>query len=52
MPTKRQFDLVILTTILIGPVASLFKIWAARKLAVDNAGADAKLLAGAVSILS
>lgn len=30
MPTKRMFDMVVLTALLIQPVKGLVKLWAAR----------------------
>lgn len=35
VPTKRQFDMVILTLILFQPVKGLVKMWAARR-TMDN----------------
>jgi hypothetical protein len=31
MPTRRTFDLVVLTTIFLHPVLGLYKMWATRK---------------------
>lgn len=52
MPTKRQFDMVVLTIILVHPVTSLFKMWSARKLAVDNTGPAATVIAGATRLVA
>lgn len=51
MPTKRTFDLVVLTVILAHPVTGLFKMWATRKMA-DNSGSATKTVAGAVNIVT
>lgn len=52
MPTKRQFDMVILSIILVHPVVGLFKMWSARKLAVDDSGPVATVIAGATRIVA
>jgi hypothetical protein len=44
--------MVVLTVILMNPVASLFKMWATRKLAVDDSGPVAVITAGAVNLVS
>lgn len=50
MPTKRQFDMVVITVILMHPVTALFKMWGARKLSVDNSGPVANIVAGATNL--
>lgn len=53
MPTKRQFDMVILTLILFQPVKGLVKMWATRR-AMDNNdnGIMGTTVSGAVRIAS
>lgn len=36
MPTKRQFDMVVLIVLLVQPVKGLFKMVATRRAADDN----------------
>ena len=52
MPTRRTFDLVVITTIFLHPVVGLFKMWAARKIAVDNSGPIGTLAGGAMRIVA
>lgn len=51
MPTKRTFDLIVITTIFLHPVVGLAKMWATRKVAVDNTGPVTNTVAGAARII-
>lgn len=53
MPTKRMFDLVVLTVILIHPVKGLVKMVATRKAGDPNdTGVMGNIVSGAVRIAS
>lgn len=52
MPSKRTFDLIVLTTILVQPVKGLFKMWSIRKASDPNAGVVSAVVAGATRIAS
>lgn len=47
MPTKRQFDMVVLTVLLLKPAVGLVKLWAARHSTHD--GIDG-VVAGAAAV--
>lgn len=52
MPTKRQFDMVVITILLMNPVQSFAQMWAARKLShMDkNQGPVSEIAAGAIRL--
>lgn len=52
MPTKRMFDLVVITGLLMQPVKGLFKMWASRKVQDENSGDLSRVVAGAVRVVS
>lgn len=52
MPTKRMFDLVVLSVVLMHPVTGLFRMWATRKAASTDDSPLANVAAGAVKIWS
>lgn len=52
MPTKRQFDLVVLTVVLMHPVVGLFRMWATRRAANADESALTATLAGATKLVA
>jgi hypothetical protein len=51
MPTRRTFELVVITVVLMAPALSMIHLWARKHLATTAAGASSDAAAVATQIL-
>lgn len=52
MPTKRMFDMTVLTVLALQPIMGLAKMWATRVSSDTNASSISRLAAGATRIVT
>lgn len=51
MPTRRTFELVVITVVLLAPALSMIQLWARKHLATAAAGASGEAAAVVTEIL-